>query len=1079
MNKRIICIVLAMIFVLCCVMLSACAEHECRHVCPECQKCTDITCKDPVCADKCKGHTKHVCEHVCPVCGKCLDQTCKNPVCSDKCDGSDRIVYRVEEEFDNPETDFANWDNGEIKDMHKVEKGKLFLTNTGATDYPSKGRVLTVTIEKFRYLAVKVDSLEGSDAKWSMKVQFAQDETSSRVLIADNKSTGLLWADLLSVDGMPTSGDVTFTLYIYILGTNSQISIDYIRSINEIPTVQDFSEQGDISVTDGTLSFYEGVVNVKSDAGKVAKVSVPFSFPHNLVNMIDLYVTQVQNGSLWSLSCDDIVLVEPNGSIGAFGIDGLVAKIPDGKTTLVLSVQGECVFDRIAAVAYNAYEDTLSYSSDDELLSVWKEQGSAYVERSNGMKIKKVSSVDEPAAVQTSVTTNIATYPQLDVVVSALDNAKIEVYFGAVKVGEISQVGTSSFNLLSAYVNGVVTTALKFVVVPNDEGSQDVDVSATITEVKIVRNAEYSKNAPAPKGTQKEWNGFMNEQGNNADNFSGDAVTYALGGSLYIVQTSSEGYSKAEVLVKNVDFSVNRYLNIKIDAITDGAKFKVDVIRNVQLEGEQVVTVIGETNQTGVYTIDLYAVFGLNPDNATSQRVSFSIFIVGVTGSSCQVDYIKYNNTIDEAPQIIDVKPTTNVTVTVDEEVELSAGLKYHQGTVDIAAFINGQNVTEDVVINGIFRANKSGQYTVVFSYQGAQSQERTIKVVEKQPIIRVETESQSVVVNQDVEIKYSIANASEGATASIIVSLGDDDVTSSVLTDNVFRATSTGEYTVTFAYDNADSQQIVIKVVSHWTSTDTNITIAENDGTLTILAHNQWPKAQRTFRDMVIDDAPYLKISIAEATDANYKIEFGDDYYNDKRVIKAEGCEKGVFYIDLRQAPYEGKTDKPQTITFYIYAVGTNQKVVIDCFDFVKENPQGSQPKYVWTTKESHMTITQTTDSLVLHTEKDWPKAQTTINDMVIDNAPYLKISISSETTARYKIEFGDDASGTFNTIKAESDEKGVFYIDLRQAPYEGKFDTAQTITFCIFAVGTNQDVVIDCFEFITEAEYNTVQGE
>ena len=49
-----------------------------------------------------------------------------------------------------------------------------------------------------------------------------------------------------------------------------------------------------------------------------------------------------------------------------------------------------------------------------------------------------------------------------------------------------------------------------------------------------------------------------------------------------------------------------------------------------------------------------------------------------------------------------------------------------------------------------------------------------------------------------------------------------------------------------------------------------------------------------------------------------------------------------------------------------------------------------------------------------------------------------YLKISISSETTARYKIEFGDDASGTFNTIKAESDEKGVFYIDLHQASHQ-----------------------------------------
>lgn len=30
--------------------------HECGHVCPTCGKCTDETCDDPVCAEKCEGH---------------------------------------------------------------------------------------------------------------------------------------------------------------------------------------------------------------------------------------------------------------------------------------------------------------------------------------------------------------------------------------------------------------------------------------------------------------------------------------------------------------------------------------------------------------------------------------------------------------------------------------------------------------------------------------------------------------------------------------------------------------------------------------------------------------------------------------------------------------------------------------------------------------------------------------------------------------------------------------------------------------------------------------------------------------
>ena len=32
------------------------ASHVCGHKCPTCGKCTDATCTDPVCAEKCPGH---------------------------------------------------------------------------------------------------------------------------------------------------------------------------------------------------------------------------------------------------------------------------------------------------------------------------------------------------------------------------------------------------------------------------------------------------------------------------------------------------------------------------------------------------------------------------------------------------------------------------------------------------------------------------------------------------------------------------------------------------------------------------------------------------------------------------------------------------------------------------------------------------------------------------------------------------------------------------------------------------------------------------------------------------------------
>ncbi len=88
-QKRLVALllVLAMLFAVVTV-IAACDKHECKHVCETCGKCTDATCTDPACKDKCPGHeTAHVCGHVCPTCGKCTDNTCTDPVCADKCQG--------------------------------------------------------------------------------------------------------------------------------------------------------------------------------------------------------------------------------------------------------------------------------------------------------------------------------------------------------------------------------------------------------------------------------------------------------------------------------------------------------------------------------------------------------------------------------------------------------------------------------------------------------------------------------------------------------------------------------------------------------------------------------------------------------------------------------------------------------------------------------------------------------------------------------------------------------------------------------------------------------------------------------
>ena len=66
-------------------------EHTCQSKCITCGKCTDLTCDEAACADKCQGHSQtppaHSCESVCPECGKCLDSACTEAACADKCGG--------------------------------------------------------------------------------------------------------------------------------------------------------------------------------------------------------------------------------------------------------------------------------------------------------------------------------------------------------------------------------------------------------------------------------------------------------------------------------------------------------------------------------------------------------------------------------------------------------------------------------------------------------------------------------------------------------------------------------------------------------------------------------------------------------------------------------------------------------------------------------------------------------------------------------------------------------------------------------------------------------------------------------
>ncbi len=86
--KKFICFALLVVLAVTMVTAVACEQHTCQNVCSTCGKCTNTSCTDSACVDKCQGHLPpHSCQSVCGECSKCTNASCTEAVCANKCSG--------------------------------------------------------------------------------------------------------------------------------------------------------------------------------------------------------------------------------------------------------------------------------------------------------------------------------------------------------------------------------------------------------------------------------------------------------------------------------------------------------------------------------------------------------------------------------------------------------------------------------------------------------------------------------------------------------------------------------------------------------------------------------------------------------------------------------------------------------------------------------------------------------------------------------------------------------------------------------------------------------------------------------
>ena len=157
-----VCIVATFVLASCEYLELTPPAHVCRHLCTTCNKCTDTTCNDPECEDKCLGHNgdsgtpnpddgdddnqqqtppigeddKHECSQSCDKCGGCLDEGCEDDVCQPKCDCDKGDGDDKGDDNDDPTpppvADITEPFNGAILHNGATTVGELYLLQDGS-----------------------------------------------------------------------------------------------------------------------------------------------------------------------------------------------------------------------------------------------------------------------------------------------------------------------------------------------------------------------------------------------------------------------------------------------------------------------------------------------------------------------------------------------------------------------------------------------------------------------------------------------------------------------------------------------------------------------------------------------------------------------------------------------------------------------------------------------------------------------------------------------------------------------------------------------------------------------------------
>ncbi|MFA5692814.1 MAG: hypothetical protein WC907_04275 [Acholeplasmataceae bacterium] len=840
------------------------------------------------------------------------------------------VFYSINETFDNLDSK-DEWNLGEVTGMHDVKNGQLILTNTGVTPYPSRGKRMKVSLDKYPYLAVKVDEVGGNNTRWAIKIKLDEDETPSRSVTANDMSiSGLFFFDLTKVDGLKELDVAEFDLYIYVVeAEDNYIKIDYIQSAEKVPGVNNFDNEADFSVTDGTMTVQNGVLVVESDANKVAKLTFDMYLDTDITNMLDLFVNSLEEGSKFSLKLNDNLVIDEANRYGHFGVDLVDAEIEIKDTaTVLIEVDGKVSFDQIANKAYDSFELDFSLYDDETIYDLVGLSGSADVSiEDDELVIYRIHDLGGDAKVSFNASTNFSTYPKFVYDVADLTQGdEIKVYVNGTLIKTVTESGSFDFNLTTLYISGLNNLKIDFVLVSSG------DATATISGFTFERDEEYSKDALPEKGEKIEREGMILEEGNDADNWGGNSTVISRNGQIWIINT--DYFSKGEVFGRNIDLSDYRYLNIMIDELTSGATWKLDVTYNVGMSGEFTVGVQSEINETGLMVYDLYKLLNLNENNKVTQRISINFFIIGGNDKIAKLDYLRISQE-PEYNEIINVTPSSNKIISIDEPLNVGATLKFPLGEVSIVVKNDqDEDVTDLVLENNIFKTDVIGTYKIYYSYEDLTVVERIVTVTEAD-IISTNNSDETIKYNETVLIYGEVENNSQ-KTVTYKAFFDDVDVTDEVLSLDsngaTFTPTNSGVYKVVLSSEGLDSIELTYTVVTGWINENygNNTNYYEN-GLLVMEYSGGWHYPSHELNVTVHKEKPFLVVDVNDITGGNWKLDV-DGHLDD---AIPQNSEKGLRIIDLR--PFLGSNDSLQ-IKFKILIVGSDIRLELSAFEFLSE---------------------------------------------------------------------------------------------------------------------------------------------